>query len=121
MDKVIIDREKCIGCGACGAIASDLFFVPPGHKSLFKKDFIVIDKESNQEKYKVVFEDKIKVFDLNNNLVKEFEKNEEGLTSLSEFLGENVILKRIIKEDDKEQAEMGENACPVSAIQIPNE
>ena len=97
--KVIIDRETCIGCQACGAVAPDLFFVPPGHKSLFKKDFVVYDKEKNE-------------------LVKSFDNNEEGLTELSEFLGEKVILRRIV-EEEKESAEMGENACPVAAIQIP--
>ena len=122
MDKVFIDREKCIACGACGAIAPELFFVPPGHKSLFKVDFKVISKETNDYIYVVRFDKENNKIIIKDSEEKEVKKEidlsdfEKGMVELSEFLGENVILERIIDDELKEPAEMGENACPVTAI-----
>jgi len=35
---VKIDREKCIGCGACVAICSDCFEMDDEYKAILKKD-----------------------------------------------------------------------------------
>ena len=39
MAKIIIDTEKCIGCGACEAICSDLFKME-GDKAIVLKEEI---------------------------------------------------------------------------------
>jgi ferredoxin len=125
MKKVTLDRETCIGCGACGAIADDMFFVPPGHKSLLAKNFVVYDKKSESIIYKVEInkDDKKIIIKKDNEVVKEisFDSFEEGMEQLSEFLGEEVILIRELSEDEIESAEMGENACPVAAIKLKEE
>ena len=122
MKKVLIDREICIGCGACGAIADKMFFVPVGNKSLFAKSFLVYDKETKELLYKVeIDKENKKILILKNEkIVKEisYDSFEEAMGELSEFLGERVVLIRELKDEDSEEAEMGENACPVAAIKI---
>ncbi|HIQ50542.1 MAG TPA: ferredoxin [Nautiliaceae bacterium] len=121
MKKVLIDREICIACGACGAIADKMFIVPTGHKSLFIDSFLVYDKKSEELLYKVdINKEGKKILVLKDkDLVKEINYNsfEEAMEELSEFLGEETILVKDIKnEEESEEAEMGENACPVAAI-----
>jgi len=122
MKKVYIDREICIACGACGAIADKMFIVPPGHKSLFTKSFLVYDKKSDKLLYKVEInkENKKIVVSKDGKAIKElnYESFEEVMKEVSEFLGEKTILVREITKEELEEAEMGENACPVAAIKV---
>jgi len=36
MSKIILDKEKCIGCGSCAAVCSDFFEMGPDSKSHLK-------------------------------------------------------------------------------------
>jgi len=39
MRKPVVDREKCIGCGACAAICSDVFELASDGKAKVKDDY----------------------------------------------------------------------------------
>jgi ferredoxin len=97
MVKVRIKRDVCIGCGACGAIASSVFVVPSGEKSLLKGTFKIVDKD--------------KGFEIKEGM------SEEELLKISQEVGESTI-EGEIEENLKEDAKMGEEACPVQAIEL---
>ncbi len=97
MVKVLVKRDVCIGCGACGAIANKVFIVPAGEKSLLKGKFKVV--KSNKE------------FEIKEGM------SEEELIKISQEVGEEVI-EGEIDDSLKEEAKMGEEACPVQAIEV---
>ena len=76
-------------------------------QSNLREDKDVLKEIKNTKKtglisYLLFEDDKIKVYDKDDKLIKEFDKSnlEESLTQLSEFLGEEVILIRFIDEKD---------------------
>ena len=97
MAKVRIKRDVCIGCGACGAIASGVFIVPSGEKALLKGKFTIIGNE--------------KEFEIKEGI------SEEDLLKVSQEIGETTI-EGEIEDDLKDDAKMGEEACPVQAIEV---
>lgn len=43
--KIIVDKDKCIGCGTCVALAPEIFEMDDEGKSIIKKD-PTIDEET---------------------------------------------------------------------------
>lgn len=50
MPKIIVDQETCIGCGACVAVASELFELDENGKAQTKKIGELDDEELKQAK-----------------------------------------------------------------------
>lgn len=50
MPKIIIDQETCIGCGACVAVAPELFEMDENGKSRAKKNANLNKEETKKAK-----------------------------------------------------------------------
>ena len=50
MPKILIDKETCIGCGACVAVAPDLFDLDEDNKAEAKKIGELDDEELTKAK-----------------------------------------------------------------------
>lgn len=49
MVKILINKEKCIGCGSCEAVASSLFTIKDGKAIAKKKDVSGADLKKAKE------------------------------------------------------------------------